>query len=169
MKHKLSQKGFTLLELLVVLAIMMILIGLVLIGLVRARAHARDEERVTSVQTIALALQQYHDVCRVYPNELRFNATCDALAPAKLGSFISNIDSYNVNEPTSRYGYIPLAYDGSTTDICSGYHLYVRLENDRAGAAAGARFDATTVPTCPHTTGDQIDASADPLIFDIRK
>ncbi len=170
---KYSQQGFTVLELLIVLGIMTILIGLILVGLTRARSHSRDEQRVANLQTIALALQQYHDVCKEYPHNLKAVETCDALSPANLGSFIANINDYPVstNGLNSEYDYLPLAYDGDYPNVCTGYHLFTRLESDKAAAAKGAKFDATGagIFACANDSGNQINALVDPLIYDIRK
>lgn len=170
MKKKLSD-GFTVLELLIVLGIMTILIALVLVGLTRARSHARDEQRVANLQTIALALQQYHDVCKEYPHNLKAIETCDALSPANLGSFIANIDDYRVglDGQSSEYDYVPLA-DNNFPDTCTGYHLYTILESDTAIAAKGAKFNSMLVDTCSHADGFQVDATpANSLIYDIHK
>ena len=62
-----GQKGFTLVELLVVIAIIGILATLVLLQLGTARAKARDTQRITAVNQMKSALEQYYDDNGSYP------------------------------------------------------------------------------------------------------
>lgn len=66
MKRK-SERGFTLIELVVALAITMILTLIVIMFLTRGKAHARDQQRVADLNTIAQALTQYNAQFRSYP------------------------------------------------------------------------------------------------------
>jgi prepilin-type N-terminal cleavage/methylation domain-containing protein len=165
-----SHKGFTLLEFLVVMVIMAILIGLILVGLTAARANARDESRIADLHTIAVGLEQYHDVCREYPADLVPSQNCGSVT---LESFIPNIASFHFNQtPTAEYQYIPIAADSINTGTCVGYHLYVHLETDH-NAFTGAKFNSSNtsnVEACmSQNPGEGIDASTTPKIFDLHK
>jgi len=62
-----KQKAFTLIELLIVIAIIGILATLIIANLSQARARARDSQRKAQLQQIATALQLYFDVKNDYP------------------------------------------------------------------------------------------------------
>ncbi len=52
---KLHQRGFTLVELLVVIAVIGILVSIVFLGLSEARAKSRDKARVSDLKQLELA------------------------------------------------------------------------------------------------------------------
>jgi prepilin-type N-terminal cleavage/methylation domain-containing protein len=61
------KKGFTLIELLIIIAIIGILATVVIISLSEARARARDGRRLTDLDQIQKALEQYKDANGSYP------------------------------------------------------------------------------------------------------
>lgn len=68
-KIKLFNRGFTLLELLVVIGIIAILIALGAVSYSSAQKKARDTKRKSDMKDIQNALEQYYSVCGFsYPN-----------------------------------------------------------------------------------------------------
>ena len=65
-----THKGFTLVELLVVVAIIGILATIVLSSLSSARERARDARRLSDIATIQNSLEMYHLDNGVYPNSI---------------------------------------------------------------------------------------------------
>ena len=63
-----KQKGFTILELLVVIVIIGILAGAFVFTSIKGAARARDARRVQELYQIAHALQQYYTVYKKYPD-----------------------------------------------------------------------------------------------------
>ena len=61
------EKGFTLVELLVVMAIIGVLIGLAIAGLNVARRNARDTARKADIQNIRILLEDYYTKNKQYP------------------------------------------------------------------------------------------------------
>src|SRR6186997_837763 len=60
--------GFTLIELMVVMTVIAILATMVLYGLGKAQAAARDAKRQQSMTGIQAALERYYGDCQAYPN-----------------------------------------------------------------------------------------------------
>ena len=61
------QKGFTIIELLIVIAIIAILAGLVLNNFQGAQAKARDTQRITDINNIHSKLEEYYNENGAYP------------------------------------------------------------------------------------------------------
>ena len=68
-------KGFTLTELLVVVAIIGLLSSIVLASLNSARLKARDVKRLASIRQIQTAVEMYYDTNGTYPILLAYNNT----------------------------------------------------------------------------------------------
>ena len=133
-----THRGFTVLELLIVIAIMCILIGLILVGLNSARSHSRDEDKVTNVQTITVGLTQFYDACRTYPADLDAANPANAATCANLGSktivdFIPDLASYQFNQSGSDYVYAGLTTNASDASDCTNFHIGVKLEGSASG------------------------------------
>lgn len=169
------KRGFTVLEFLVVLAIIGILIALVLVGLNLSRSRAEDDRRVTRLQDVAVALQEFYNQCREYPASLDPLFTCGTDSTLAVKSLIPDIESFDWNAGASRFKYQPLsAYiDGS---ICTGYHLSVKLNNDgNQMAARDSNFDSTNLPAglypcrgfSVYDAGPEVGSA--PGVYDIKK
>ncbi len=108
-----SKKGFTLIEMLVVVAIVGLLSSVVLVGIGPARSRARDTRRIADIRQIQNGLEAYHSSAGRYPSVNDFyGRTGEPVIP---------------NLPTDpqggEYAYIFSAPDGYVIGIC--------LENDR--------------------------------------
>lgn len=62
-----TNKGFTLVELLTVIAIIIILSAIIMANISGARAKARDAERIANLKEVQLALETYKQVYDRYP------------------------------------------------------------------------------------------------------
>ena len=63
-----AKKGFTLVELVVVMAILATLVGLGLIAVNAARVQSRNTERRSNIKSFKVALESFHSAHRDYPN-----------------------------------------------------------------------------------------------------
>lgn len=63
-----NRKGFTLIEILIVVAIIGILASIVLVGLGPARRAGQDARRIADLRQIQTALELYHNKNGTYPN-----------------------------------------------------------------------------------------------------
>jgi prepilin-type N-terminal cleavage/methylation domain-containing protein len=68
-------KGFTLVELLVIIAIIGILATVIIVSLASARARARDASKISDLTTVSSALQLYYADKHVYPVPSGSNST----------------------------------------------------------------------------------------------
>ena len=128
MKIPSRNHGFTVLELLIVIAIMCLLITLVLVGLNQARAHARDENQVTNLHTVVVGLHQYFDICRQYPATLDGTESCTDINnnTVTLAEIIPTLSTY-------QFGYVGTIVSGNDVDSCTGFHIGVVLGGSATG------------------------------------
>ncbi|HXF43996.1 MAG TPA: prepilin-type N-terminal cleavage/methylation domain-containing protein [Candidatus Paceibacterota bacterium] len=69
-----NRKGFTLIEMLVVVAIIGLLSSVVVVGLGSSRSKARDAKRIADIQQIQNALELAYDPANGYPDAIPNNA-----------------------------------------------------------------------------------------------
>ena len=122
------QKGFTLVELLVVISIIGILATLVLLQLGTARGRARDTKRIADVAQIRSAAEQYfEDNSGEYPPDL---------ADATLGKYFSS-----TTVPKDPLSNAPYKYCKIGT---AGYQVAADLEQKAVALNADSDFTDTT-------------------------
>ena len=123
MKFK-KDSGFTVLELLVTVAIIAVLSTVVVTMTNSARIKGRDSNRVSQIRQIRYALEQYRLVNGQYPQCLYVAAGC--------GTTLSGT-TYMKNVPVDPKTAVPYAYAGLSTtaggSTCSSYHLGSTLED----------------------------------------
>ena len=121
---KKSHAGFTLIELMVVIAIIAILTAIITANFTSAKSRSRDTKRVSDIAQIQLALAGFFDRCNAYPATLDTTAT-SATCPSgiTLGSFISRIPS---PPNSSEYYFYAVNATGNAYD---DYFLNATLEN----------------------------------------
>ena len=138
---KKAQSGFTIIELLIVIAIIAILAGLVLNNFQGAQAKARDTQRVTDLNNVHSKLEEYYNENNGYPNtftqttfpgidgeslkdpkgqSITINAiVADAAAAAAVAAPIVS--------SASQYMYVPFGA-ATCTNNCVGYILKTFIE-----------------------------------------
>lgn len=132
---KFNHKGFTVLELLVILGIIIILMALVLVALNATRARSTDERKVAALRPVVIELQDYFSVCRSYPENISQSALTSGAPCADLmqqGKTIRDLlpSAYdlNFNGTGSEYHYQALEVTTLPGD-CTNFHVWVTLNN----------------------------------------
>ncbi|OGM21056.1 hypothetical protein A2714_01855 [Candidatus Woesebacteria bacterium RIFCSPHIGHO2_01_FULL_38_9] len=127
------KKGFSLIELLVVMAIISVLAGVSLLALRGARESGRDARRKADLAHIASGIEIYKADCRYYPN-----ATALTAGSPLIGSGVGSCSSSNYyiqsvpDDPDStnfNYIYVPLPSGCSSTSNCTRFQLWTLLED----------------------------------------
>lgn len=139
-----NKKGFTLMEVLVVVAVMTAVVVLAMVNINKTRSQARDKVRVAHIQEIRLAIEQYRTACGEYPAQLVADTINGCPPGVTLGDFLSEVPDnpdysetphvyqngvYDVNNTYNGYLYAGLT--SSLGGKCFEYHLAVPLESTR--------------------------------------
>ena len=119
-------KGFTIIELLVVIVIIALLTGIVITSLNPEKSKARDAKRISDVGQIQLALELYFDRCKEYPR------TSPLVAPVPsctTSSGTVNFDQYLSQIPTAPSG---PSYSYFVNGDYNDYLLVTTLESNNS-------------------------------------
>ena len=140
-----KNKGFTLIEIMVVVAIIVILVGIAIVGGNSARSVARDNQRVNDVRLIQLKLEEYRNQKGVYPTSLDQLVTAGYL----------NADS--LQDPQGKdYSYAGLTLSSAGKKTCVSYHLGIPLENTGASLSKALHKAAATGLNCVGSDGSTV-------------
>lgn len=174
-----KKRGFTLIEIMVVIAIIGILASIVMAALGTAKGSARDGRRVSDIKNIQLALSLYYNDNGFYPTDIyqAYNSS-DGVNPATdglLGAYMSKVP----NDPTTNAVYPYSAYYTSAATICNAskppvfYHIGAVLEvinssilsSDSAVASSAYVINGVTIYPCNGALdfqGESLDCGSNP-------
>jgi prepilin-type N-terminal cleavage/methylation domain-containing protein len=140
---KKAQKGFTIIELLIVIAIIAILALLVLNNFQGAQAKARDQQRTTDINNIHSKLEEFYNENNFYPETI----VASELPGIDEGSLTDPIGSQQIavddqadrataegagtdpaGDTATSASYVYLPYPTGCNDNCVGYVLKTFIE-----------------------------------------
>ncbi|MFC1656707.1 type II secretion system protein [Patescibacteria group bacterium] len=96
-------RGFTFIELLVVIAIIAILVVLVILALNAARARARDSQRKSNLNTLKTTVESYNDDHNYYPKVCAYHSGDYSDSPACNFSPVPDPNDPNPPPPNQLY------------------------------------------------------------------
>lgn len=155
-----SQRGFTLIEILVVMAIIGVLSAVAGGSYVNSRIRARDAERKSAIAQLQRALELYYNDHNTYPaaisGEIEGINWGDEFTDAVSGTVYMVQLPFDARQPAIQYLY-------ETNSSASKYRIYTRLENtddmdtDLDGnGVAGDEYDAALGPGGVKTCGSEV-------------
>ncbi len=121
--RKTNQKGFTIIELLVVIVIIGILVALALPQLFAAQARGRDTDRKNDLKNISQQLETYYNDNNAYPADLE-----------------DLVDDYLSEVPTDPKNTDPYVYQYDVASDYQTYTLTADLENDNDSSATNGLY-----------------------------
>lgn len=136
-------RGYTIIELLIVMVVVAILSGLILGSLQGTQAKARDAERAADIDNIRSKLEQYYSDNGGYPNTVNTTLLAvldpgalvdpEGVSITILSPVADQATARAAANPTSsaNYKYIPYP-TGCTTITCTGYVLKTYIEQPTA-------------------------------------
>ncbi len=101
-----NRRGFTIIELIIVIAIMGILLVLGVVEVSSSQLHARDNQRKTNIETIATALENYYNGGNQGTTALLSYPSTDLVAQLSANNFsmLQDINPNAVVSPTAASG-----------------------------------------------------------------
>lgn len=162
-RHK---KGFTLVELLIVISIIAVLSVVGLVSYTNFLKNSRDAKRQSDIKFIQSALEQYFADQKYYPLSNTtatcvngtFKISCPLKSPGGTRVYLNNIPGDPINGTITQYVYTPLYVNtmvvpnfvsacNDPTVLCNNYCLFVRLEGTTLNSDLGC------TPTGGYTYG----------------
>lgn len=124
--------GMSLIEILIVVAIIGVLGAALTLGFTRQLSRARDAQRKDHLEDIRVAFEDYYNDNQCYPPL----ATLTECGSTALDPYLKEIPCDPVDER-------PYVYFSLGGDVCSGYRVLVRLENTNDPNIESSGCDAT--------------------------
>ncbi len=140
--------GFTLIEILIVVAIIAILASIVIVGLGPAQQSGRDARRISDLQSVQNGLELYYSKCGYYPGAaVASGATCPGFAAVSGNGGATGFSSMSASLIGSAIGISSVpndptggkSYEYGSTDGTS-YTLEATLENSNNSVFTNYNF-----------------------------
>jgi prepilin-type N-terminal cleavage/methylation domain-containing protein len=143
------QKGFTLIEILIVVAIIAILASVVLIGLGPTQQSGRDARRLSDLSQAQNGIELYYQKCGYYPGGVNANACSGYSQTASWANLTAAITGSNIgiaqfpNDPTAGKMYYYQSYGPNG----ESYVIGAKLENPNNTVWGGGYTAPANIPS----------------------
>jgi prepilin-type N-terminal cleavage/methylation domain-containing protein len=136
-----KSRGFSLIELLVVITIISLLTGVIVTSVSGSRGKARDAQRVSDLGQLQLAMALYLDRCNQYPSSVLQGSTYIINIASGCTTSTGNVTmaTYINQIPTPPTGAGQTGYDYATYTVGSSIVNYVLHANLEFNSAASSR------------------------------
>lgn len=145
-----SERGFTLIEMLVVIIIISFLVGIVLTGTLGFQASARDTRRIGDLRNSQNFLELYFNKCGRFPGD----ASCGSSAPGSWDALVSVMQGADITTQFPKEVADQKYFYGVSSDGLS-YTVGAELERDNSalkndidGTSNGVNCDDTNFVYC---------------------
>jgi len=146
-------RGFTLIEILITVAIIGVLAAIVVVSFNKAQAKSRDSRRVADVESVKAAMNMFYDENKRYVNCNDFGAyrLCTDSYPSGYSELVPAYFDQYPKDPLDSTDYI-IAEEGSNTSPANPqqYGVFVAFENTEQ---YGCAFSAHAPTRCSCKTG----------------
>lgn len=122
-----SKSGFTLVELLITLAIISILAAVGLVVYSNIMKQGNDSKRKSDLRSIQSALEQYYTDQFYYPESITFGSALKN--PAATKTYLNVIPEDPTGTTEYAYTKLPSTCDNTAGKECTSYCLYALLES----------------------------------------
>lgn len=135
-----NRRGFTLVEMMVVISLMAVLLVMMVSNAQKQKIKARNNVRIADIQTIRLALEDYKLACGEYPAWVGEDANNGCRNGESFSDFLAHIP-VNPNHPDPQWssyitssgiddsnGYLYAGLSTSDGGKCYDYHIGVEIE-----------------------------------------
>jgi general secretion pathway protein G len=148
-----ERKGFTLIEILIVVAIIAILASVVLVGLGPTQQAGRDARRISDLNEVQNGLELYYNQCGYYPGSAEATSPCGAFAQISTWAALTTSLKGTTPIGISTVPSDPSAnkkYQYGTSAIGDVYVLEATLEN--VGNSVFTGYNGASFPTVTGVT-----------------
>ncbi|MBN1915550.1 type II secretion system protein [Candidatus Dojkabacteria bacterium] len=124
-----NKKGFTLVELLVTMAIIAVILGMTVFGISLAQRASRDAQRRNTVDDIAMAIQSYYELYNQYPESTDIDFQSNKVVLERNGNVFISVELKGIAKQ------VGFNLGGGDTDANGTRYCYERTSG---GYALGA-------------------------------
>ncbi|MBI2590636.1 MAG: prepilin-type N-terminal cleavage/methylation domain-containing protein [Candidatus Blackburnbacteria bacterium] len=133
-KFQIKNKGFTLIEVVVVIAIIGVLIAFSAVAYQSARAAGRDTKRKGDLYDVRSALEIYRTDCGQYPASLNFGGSLTGTGSCAGNTYISSVPSDPLGSGGRQYRYSGSA---NTYELCASMEQGSGTQNCGGSSVCG--------------------------------